>query len=164
MKNRIEIGSKKIKKGYQESQISKILNKSDSYKQLEALVDEDHDKMAKIIANYLTAWEQVYAVSYQDPGKETLTKISGLRYAFFLFPTMLDILSGREKPANIAEFKKIIQMLPDAVEVSDVFTDAATAHAYKGEGATITLAKVHCTKLKAYEQKQKNNFNIAEGI
>ena len=27
LKNRIEIGSKKIKKGYQESQISKILNK-----------------------------------------------------------------------------------------------------------------------------------------
>ena len=164
IKNRVMIGSKKIKKGYQESQISKILNKSETYRQLEALVEDDHNKMARIISNYLTAWEQVYGVSYQDPGKETLTKISGLRYVFFLFPAMLDILLQRQKAASIAEFKKIIEMLPDAVEVEDVFTDPSTSHAYKGEGATITLAKHHITKLKAYEQKHKSSFNIAEGI
>lgn len=163
LKGRIMIGSKKIKKGYQESQISKILNKSDSYRQLEALVSE-HDTMAKIISNYLAAWEQVYGVSYQDPGKDTLTKISGLRYAFFLFPAMLDILGQRHKGASIAEFKKIIEMLPDATEVEDVFTDNATSSAFKSEGATITLAKHHVTALKAYEQKNKNRFNIAEGI
>ncbi len=164
LKNRIMIGSKKIKKGYQESQLSKILNKSDSYRQLDALVDGDHNKMAKIISNYLTAWEQVYGVSYQDPGKETLTKISGLRYIFFLFPAMLDILGQRQKAAISTEFKRIIEMLPDALEIDDVFTDVSTAPAFKGEGATITLAKSHITKLKAYEQKHKNSFNIAEGI
>jgi len=164
LKSRVVIGSKKIKKGYQESQISKILNKSETYRQLETLVEDDHNTMARIISNYLIAWEQVYGVSYQDPGKETITKISGLRYVFFLFPTMLDILGQRQKAASIAEFKKIIEMLPDAVEVEDVFTDPTTAHAYKGEGATITLAKHHFTKLKAYEQKHKNSFNIAEGI
>ena len=164
LKGRIMIGSKKIKKGYQEIQISKILNKSDSYRQLEAVVDDDHNKMAKIISNYLIAWEQVYGVTYQDPGKDTLTKISGLRYAFFLFPTMLDILGQRQKAASSAEFKKLIEMLPDAIEVDDVFTDVTTASAFKGEGATISLAKFHITKLKTYEQKNKNNFNIAEGI
>lgn len=164
LKGRIMIGSKKIKKGYQESQISKIINKSDSYKQLDALVVDDHNKMAKIISNYLVAWEQVYGVTFQDPGKDTITKISGLRYLFFLLPTMLDILGQRQKPASSAEFKKLIEMLPDAIEVDDVFTDSTTASAFKGEGATITLAKTHIPKLKAYEQKNKNSFNIAEGI
>ena len=55
-------------------------------------------------------------------------------------------------------------MLPDAVEVEDVFTDSTTAFAFKGEGATVTLAKKHATVLKSYEQKHKNSFNIAEGI
>ena len=163
LKGRIMIGSKKIKKGYQESQISKILNKSEAYRQLESLVD-DHDTMAKILSNYLLAWEQVYGVSFQDPGKETLTKISGLRYIFFLFPAMLDILGQRQKSGSVMEFKKIVEMLPDAVEVEDVFTDPMTAVAFKGEGATVTLAKRHITILKAYEQKHRNSFNIAEGI
>ena len=164
LKNRVMIGSKKIKKGYQESQISKILNKSDSYRQLEALVGDDHNKMSKIISNYLIAWEQVYGVSYQDPGKDTLTKISGLRYILFLFPVILDILGQRQKSASTVELKAIIEMLPDAVEVEDVFTDPTTAPAYKGEGATITLAKHHILKLKAYEQMHKNSFDISEGI
>ena len=164
LKGRIMIGSKKIKKGYQESQVSKILNKSDTYRQLESLINDDHDLMAKILSNYLRAWEHVYGVSYEDPGKETLTKISGLRYVFFLFPAMLDILSQRQKSGSVAEFKKIIEMLPDAIEVEDVFTDPTTAFAFKGEGATVTLAKKHATLLKSYEQKHKNSFNIAEGI
>lgn len=167
LKNRVMIGSKKIKKGYQESQISKILNKSDSYRQLDALVRDaqnKHNTMSKIISNYLIAWEQVYGVSYQDPGKDTLTKISGLRYILFLLPVMLDILGQRQKPASTAEFKAIIEMLPDAVEVEDVFTDPTTAPAFKGEGATITLVKCHIPKLKAYEQTHKNNFDISEGI
>ena len=120
--------------------------------------------MAKIISNYLIAWEQVSGVTYQDPGKDTLTKISGLRYAFFLFPTMLDILVQHQKAASSAEFKKLIEMLPDATEVDDVFTDVTITSAFKGEGATISLAKINFTKLKAYEQKNRNNFNIAEGI
>lgn len=164
LKGRIMIGSNKIKKGYQESQLSKIINKSDSYKQLDALVDDDHNKMAKIISNYLIAWEQVYGVTFQDPGKDTITKISGIRYIIYLFPTMLDILGQRQKPANSAEFKKVIEMLPNAIEIEDVFTDDTVASAFKGEGATITLAKSHIPKLKAYDRKNINNFNIAEGI
>ncbi len=120
LRGRIMIGSKKITKGYQESQVSKILNKSDVYRQLSVLVNDDHDKMAKIVSNYLVAWEQVYGVSFQDPGKETLTKISGLRYVLFIFPAVLDIIGQRQKPATTKEFKKIIEMLPDALETDDV--------------------------------------------
>ncbi len=164
LQNRIMIGSKKITKGYQESQISKILQKSGTFRQLEALIEDDYDKMAKITTNYLCAWELVYGLSFQDPGKETLTKISGLRYVFFLFPAAVDILLQRQKGAYVAEFKKIIEMLPEALEVEDVFTDPSTSYAFKGEGATVTLAKQHITKLKAYEQKHKTGFNVAEGI
>ena len=60
--------------------------------------------------------------------------------------------------------EKIIEMLPDALEIEDVFTDPLTSVAFKGEGATVTLAKKHITVLKSYEQKHKNSFNIAEGI
>lgn len=165
LKNRIMIGSQKIKKGYQESQISRILNESSSYRQLEALVGGDHNTMAKIISNYLIAWEQVYSVLYRDPEKDTLTKIAGLRYVLHLFPAMLDILGQRQKPASVTEFKAIIEMLPDAVGVEDdIFTDLTTAPSFKGGGATRTLAKLHATKLKAYEQTNKNNFDISEGI
>jgi len=164
LKNRIMIDSKNITNGYQESQISTILNKSETYRQLEALIEDDYYKMARIISNYLVAWELVYSLSFQDPGKETLTKISGLRYVFFLFPAVLDVLLQRQKSAYVAELKKIIEMLPDAIEVEDVFTDPTTAYAFMGEGTTITLAKQHITKLKAYEQKHKTGFNVAEGI
>lgn len=164
LKGRIMVGSKKITKGYQESQVSKILNKSDVYRQLSVIVDDDHDKMAKIISNYLKAWEQVYGVSFQDPGKETVTKISGLRYILFIFPAILDIIVQRGKTATIAEFKKIVQMIPDAIEVDDVFTDPSTSYSFQGEGATTTLAKHHMSILKAYEQKSKNDFDISEGI
>ena len=46
-------------------------------------------------------------------------------------------------------------MLPDALEVADVFTDQTTAYSFQGEGATTTLAKHHMSVLKAYEQKTK---------
>ena len=164
LQNRIMVGAKKIKKGYQESQISKIIKLSETYKKLFEEVSSDINTMAKIISNYLAAWGQVYGVSYQDPGKDTITKISGLRYVCYLLPTMMDILKQRQKLATTAEFKKIIEMLPDATEIEDVFTDATTIYAFRGETSTVTLARDHASKLKVYENKHKTGFNIAEGI
>ena len=163
LKSRIMIGAQKITKGYQESQVSKILNKSDTYKVLNAR-NIDQTTMAKIISNYLCAWEKSYDVKFNDPGKDTITKISGLRYIFFLFPACLEILANRKKPANPDEFKKIVDLLPDATEIDDVFTDDATAPSFRGEGATIQLAKDHTMKLKAFEQQNQNNYDISEGI
>lgn len=163
LKGRIMIGAQKITKGYQESQLSKILNKSDTYKVLNAR-KADQTVMAKIISNYLIAWEKIYDVKFIDPGKETITKISGLRYIFFLFPACLEILANRKKPAQIDEFRKIINLLPEAIEIDDVFTDETTSLSFRGEGATIQLAKEHTMKLKAYEQQHQNNYDISEGI
>lgn len=163
LKGRIMIGAQRINKGYQESQLSKIINNSETYKVLEAR-EFDRGIMAKIIANYLNAWEKVYDVSYQDPGKETVTKISGLRYTFYLFPACLEILGNRKKPASVTEFKKIVDMLPDATGVDDVFTDQTTNAFFRGESATVQLAKDHVMRLKAYEQQHQNNFDISAGI
>lgn len=163
LKGRIMIGAQRINKGYQESQLSKIINKSETYKILEAR-EFDRSTMAKIIANYLNAWEKVYDVSYQDPGKETVTKISGLRYIFYLFPACLEILGNRKKHAVVDEFKKIVEMIPEATGVDDVFMDQTTNAFFRGEGATIQLAKDHVMRLKAYEQQHQNNFDISAGI
>ena len=124
----------------------------------------DQTTMGKILSNYLKAWEKVYDVQYKDPGKDTVTKISGLRYVLFLFPACLEILGNRRKSATADEFKKIIDQLPMAIEVEDVFTDPATSPAFKGEGATITMAKEHTMKLKAYEQQNQSDFDITAGI
>ncbi len=164
LKERIMIGAKKISKGYQESQISKILNKSELYKQLSAHTKNDNEKTAKLISFYIKAWEQVYGVSFQDPRTDTLTKISGIRYILFLMPAVIDILGQRHCSGTTSEFKKIIEMLPDAIGVSDVFTDPTTSPSFQGEGATITMAKNHSNLLKVYEQTNTNDFDITAGI
>lgn len=164
LKGRIMIGSKKISKGYQEIQVSKIINKSDSYKKLTTWFDNDIEKIAKVISNYIRAWEQIYSVLYQDPGKETITKISGLRYIMYLLPTVIDILAKRGEPATIANFKKIVELLPNAIDIEDVFTDEMSSLSFRGEGATIKLAKDHGDMLKSYEAKMEKKFNMAEGI
>ena len=163
LKGRIMIGAQRISKGYQESQLSKILNKSDTFTVLTAR-NFDQLTMIKIISNYLRAWEMAYDVDYQDPGKETITKISGLRYIFYLFPACLEILGNRRKRATAEEFRAIIDMLPSAIGIEDVFSDPSTTLSFRGEGATIQLAKNHTTMLKAYEQQHQNNYDVSEGI
>ena len=163
LKKRIMIGAQKITKGYQESQLSKILNVSDTYKVLEGRHLEK-EQMAKVISNYISAWEKKYEVSYKDPGKETITKISGLRYIFFMFPACLDILGNRKKPATTDEFAKIIGMLPDATGIDDVFADESTVLSFRGETGTIQLARDHANRLKMYEQKSQSDYDITEGI
>ena len=164
LKGRIIIGANpELKKGYQESQISKILNKSGTYTELKARTI-DKNTMAKMIANYLEAWETVYDVSYKDPQNETITKISGLRYILFLFPTFIDILANRKKPATKEGFVDVIKILPEAIEIDDVFMDETTRASFYGEGATVTMAKAHILKIKAYEQQNVSNFDISAGI
>jgi hypothetical protein len=164
LKGRIKMGAKKIRKGYQESKISKIIKGSETYKKLLEEVSTDLNTMAKIISNYLQAWEKVYGVSYQEPGKDTITKISGLRYVFYVLPAMMDILKQRKNLATREEFRKIIEMIPDATKIDDPFTNETTVFSFRGETSTIGLAKDHASKLKVHELKHQDSFNIAEGI
>lgn len=162
LKGRIMLGAKKLKKGYQESQLSKILNKSESFSQLKLHTKEDYNKMAKLISNYLKAWELEYDVRFSSPGADTITKISGLRYIFFLMPAVLEVLSQKKEPAKTESIRKVIKAVPVAANIENPFIDDALA--FRGEGATVKLAKDHAQKLKHYENNNQGVFDLSEGI
>lgn len=150
LKGRIMIGSEVIQKGYKEIQLSKILDKSGVYEKLSKDTGENELKMCKGLSLYLRAWETVYELSYKNPGKETLTKISGLRYVLYMLPDMLDILKDQNKLATQEAFEDLIRKLPAATQVDDVFKNEETSLAFRGEGATVKLAKEHGKALVAY--------------
>lgn len=165
LKGRIMIGSDHIAKGYKEGQLSKILARSTTYDKLSRLVKEDDSKetkMCKGLSLYLQAWETVYKVSFRTPGKETLTKISGLRYILYLFPDMMEILRDQNKPATKDSFETLIRLLPKATGVADVFNDEETSLAFRGEGATVKLAKDHGKQLIAYNSSEQTHANPAD--
>ena len=165
LKGRIAIGAEKITKGFQETQVSKILDKSGVYKKLSIVSNGNQDTMAKALSNYLKAWELEYKVSFQDPKKDTLTKISGFRYVIWLFPTVYDVIDDAGKTCTIEEFKTMIQNLRSAVEgdyeTGDIFTDNL---AFRGEGATIKLAQEHALKFKDFTKKKNSKHNALTGI
>ena len=163
LKGRIILGANKIPKGYQESQLSKILNRSKVFTLLKSAIN-DEEMMSKIISNYLRAWEKAKDVSFSDPGKETSTKISGLRYMMYVFPTIWQILKRRKKNASIDHFCEIIKLIPDATDTVDVFSDEESSLSFRGEGATIKLAQIHSEKLDNFELKTTDNYDISEGL
>ena len=165
LQGRIIFGSEKIPKGYKDNQLSKIIKKSGTIKSLETNQIEDLEKRVKIISNYLKAWEDVFNVSYQEPEKDTLTKISGLRYVMYLFPDIFNILVDKEKKSATKDnFKKIIFKLAEAIGYENVFEDPNTSLAFRGEGATVKLAKGHGEELLTFVNSENTYFDPTEGI
>ena len=162
LKGRVIIGSNVIPKGYKEIQLSKILDKSGIYDKLARSTGENEMKMCKGLSLYLQAWESVYQVSYKNPGKETLTKIAGLRYILYMFSDILDILKDQNKPATKEGFEEVIRKLPEAINVKDVFTSEETSLAFRGEGATVKLAKEHGKALVTYMRTTNSASNPAD--
>lgn len=170
LRGRIMIGANKVKKGYQESQFTKILQKSDSFATIKAFSNNNQDIMAKMISNYLIAWEKEYEVEFASPGKETITKISGLRYIFFMMPEVIELLKNRRESATVEHFRKIIHMIPDATE-THIFGNFSSEDElkmisswFRGETPTIELAKNHAKALKVYESKMSGTYDITEGL
>lgn len=161
LRDRIMIGSADIPKGYKEGQLSKILDKSGSFAKLEAFTRNDQSKMCRGFSIYLNAWETVYDVSYQNPGKSILTKISGLRYILYLFPDMLHLLELQNKLATKDAFISLINQLATAIDVNNVFTHPDTSLAFRGEGATIKLAREHSKQLITYINASHTTTNPA---
>lgn len=162
LKGRVIIGSDAIPKGYKEMQLSKILDKSGIYEKLARSTGENELKMCKGLSLYLQAWESVYQVSYKNPGKETLTKIAGLRYVLYMFSDILDILKDQNKSATKEAFEELICTLPEAIKVNDVFTSEETSLAFRGEGATVKLAKEHGKVLVAHMRATNSANNPAD--
>jgi len=162
--NRIMFGSKKITKGYKENQLSKIVEKSNTLDMLEKYAKNDIETMTRMLSNYLKAWEDVYKVSFQNPEKDILTKISGLRYILHLFPEIIELIVKHQKNASQDNFQEIIMKLPMATKVSNSFEDEAISLAFRGEGATIKLAKDHSKLLASYILSESTQFDPTVGI
>ena len=154
-----------VKESYKELQLSKILRIL-PFQRLEAENFDSltFDSKCKLLSTYLYAWEHVYGVSFQAPTDATLTKISGIRYIMYLLPTILEILKNNNTAPTEKAFKELIQKLPLATGVSDVFTDPSTVLAFRGGGATVKLAKEHSTLLMKHATATKPNFDLSEGF
>ncbi|MCU7196712.1 DGQHR domain-containing protein [Turicibacter sanguinis] len=162
--NRIIFGAAKITKGYKENQLSKIFQKSGTLDKLQVYGKDDILTMVRMTSNYLKAWEEVYKVSFQSPEKDTLTKISGLRYVFHLFPEILDLLVKQHQTASTENFKNMINNLPLATGVDDVFSDEQTSILFRGETSTVKLAQDHAKLLTSYVLLKTSSFDISDGI
>lgn len=170
LKGRIMTAGESISKGYKEIQLSKIIKyQSPDFKGLVRqyiLADEAQEIMlfSKLLSNYLRAWETFYNVNFQTPGKETLTKISGIRYILLLLPKINEILVHNRLSGTQANFSAIITTLhQDVLATEDIF-GSDMALAFRGEGATVKLAKDHSEALFNYYQNYGDVFNPMEGI
>lgn len=158
LKTRIALGGATVKKGYKESQLSKILKLSGSYNKLTDMIkdiDGPQPAISQIISNYLTAWEEVYKtwdpeahVTFRNPGVNyTFTKIAGLRYILYLFSSVLEIIDKKKVNGTLDlskdNFKSIIQSLPDVIGVPNVFKAEELKPSFHSESATADLARNH---------------------
>ncbi len=164
LKNRIMIGADKVKKGYKEKQLSNILEQTSVYDRLETEGFTSNNSKCKLLSLYLRAWENVYQVSFQTPSDSTLTKISGIRYIMYLLPTFFEILKGSTTHPDEKSLKEIIQKLPLATGIPNVFTDPSASLAFRGGGATVKMGKEHSTLLMKYAYATMPKFNLAEGF
>ena len=157
---RIMFGADKVKKGYQETQMSKIfklygVKKFYDNKVVPAYPDSKDaiNNFVIIFDNYLNAWEELSNVSFQQPASDTITKISGLRYLMYIFPEICDKLINNNEKLLKENFKKFLSNYPNALGLENikcVFCDdigedteeaVERGLAFRGEGATIALAK-----------------------
>lgn len=162
LKGRIMVGASKVKRGYREKQLSNILENSDAYSRLESENFDTINSKCKLLSTYLKAWENIYGVSFQKPSNATLTKISGIRYIMYLLPAFFDILREQDVDPTDKSFKDIIQKLPLATGIADVFNDPTTSLAFRGGGATVKLAKEHSAMLVKYATATKTKRDFSE--
>lgn len=169
LRNRIMTGGEKLSKGYSEIQLSKIFKyTSPDFKGYVGQTITDSTKISsitlfsKVLSNYLKAWESKYTVNFQTPGKDTLTKISGLRYILLLLPKINDILVHNQLKATKENFVDILSELHVALGTENIFE--VNNLAFRGEGATVKLAKDHSEILFNHYQQTKGVFDPMEGL
>ncbi len=164
LQGRIIMSAEKISKGYKAKEIVKILNKA-KISEIGLITSQEinNNQMTQILSDYLTGWEMRYQLSFQHPGTDTMTKISGLRYILLLFPTFTEIaISGKRKFDSdyVVEMIKELEVAKnvDAENNESLFTKDALS--FRGEGATVKLAEDDGKMLKAYiANKQTSGFN-----
>ena len=163
LQKRIIISAEKISKGYKAKELVKIFNKA-KIAEIGIMTSQNIDdhKMTEILSVYLSGWENRYQLSFQHPGKDTMTKISGLRYIILLFPTFVELSVTGEKKFDAEFVSGMIQELEEAKKI-DVTADEtlfSDSLSFRGEGATVKLAEEDAKTLKAHiAQKKTSGFN-----
>jgi hypothetical protein len=169
---RISFGADKVKKGYKENQLTKIIRLYGAKKFYDNVIvgwankngQSPYDIFAQILNEYFLAWEEECNVSFSEPLDDTLTKISGVRYILTAFSDICDILLNEKKPLNKDNFLSIIKLFPKALNMENtkcVFCDDAVDGiddetrklAFRGETATVGLAKSDMATLKTYRME-----------
>ena len=160
LKGRIIISAEKISKGYKAKELIKIFNKA---KLADIIIGGNPisiENLVKALSIYIQGWESHYQLSFKSPGKETMTKISGLRYIVLLFETFFDHSINAQKQFNVGFVKTVIQDLENAKQLDEGQTLFDDSMLFRGEGATVKLAADDANKLKAYlANKVTDSFN-----
>ncbi|WP_373214251.1 DGQHR domain-containing protein [Ruminococcus sp. 5_1_39BFAA] len=162
LKGRIIMSAEKIPKGYKAKELIKILNKG---KVRDLTIGTPPQPLSleqtlDALCVYLNGWEEFYSLSYQKPQKETMTKISGLRYIFLLFSTFVDHSINTRSAFNVEFVKRVIQDLENAKGLNEEQTLFDSSLEFRGEGATVKLATDDAALLKAYlAAKSTEGFN-----
>ncbi len=163
LKGRIIMSAERIPKGYKAKELIKILDKGKvgELTMGNPPVEISQDQLLKAISVYLSGWEEHYGLSYRDPKKETMTKISGLRYILLLFTTFADHAINSKQEFTEAFVKEVIEDLEEILGVAEgektLFDNTLE---FRGEGATVKRAMDDAAQLKAYlAGKLTSGFN-----
>lgn len=162
LKGRIIMSAERIPKGYKAKELIKIFDKA---KIREIQVGEPPrmltiDELLSVVSAYLSGWEMYYRLSYQKPGKETMTKISGLRYVLLLFNTFFDYARNSRTKFTEEFVQSVIRELEMIKELKEGETLFDRSLEFRGEGATVKMATDDAVELKAYlDGKTSGGFN-----
>lgn len=167
LKGRIIMSAEKISKGYKAKELVKIFDKAKIAETGIAIIQNiDNNKMAQILSVYLGGWENYYQLDFQHPCKDTMTKISGLRYIMLLFPAFTEIAVTCQKKFDNDFVIEMIKDLEEAKSVDSINGESlftVEALSFRGEGATVKLAEDDGNLLKAFVANiQTSGFNPFE--
>ena len=156
LKGRIILSAEKISKGYKAKEVIKILGKT--FPENNVIIEQSlptDDKKIDALCKYINGWEKYYDVSFQHPGKGTITKISGLRYIMWWFPTFWETAVTERKQFDDTYICTMIEEIEDSMDSEYKIFDISSN--FRGEGATDKAVKDHISIWRAYHSLRQNN-------
>lgn len=163
LKGRIILNAETIKRGYKARELKKILRNTfpDGMLGQNMLVTEDN--RYNVLCRYLEGWEIYYGLSFGCPEKDTMTKISGLRYILWMFPFFWEYAYQNKEKFNAEYVRDMVELLNECVEDTgesngNVFEISAN---FRSETSTRDAARRHTSFCKEYvlKREQKEGFN-----
>lgn len=144
---RIKLGGEQIKGGLSPDALMKIFDKSKFLDRLSSKGDPT-EQFNRLIP-YLEAWDDVYPEKRVKT--HTLNKIQGIRYIMILGPSIIDIITSKNKKwtkDDIADVLKV--MRSEIIDPESLFNrEKGTINPFSSQSATESLAETHGNRLKA---------------